>query len=111
MRIAITGGAGYIGCRLCEYFLQQDHQVDCIDWLEWGIHPILNIVDHPNFYLHNIDICLPEVEPILKQADAVVHLAGIIGYPSCNARPELSHQVNVEGTQRVIDASFPGVFV
>ena len=111
MRITITGGAGYIGCRLCEYFLQQGHQVDCVDWLEWGINPILNIVDHPNFNLYNIDICSAEVEPVLKRADAVVHLAGIIGYPSCNARPELSYRVNVEGTRRVIDASQDQIFV
>ena len=66
MRIAITGGAGYIGCRLSEYFLQQGHTVDCIDWLKWGIEPILNIVDHSDFYLHCVDICTQEVEPILK---------------------------------------------
>ena len=41
-RIAITGGAGYIGCRLSEYFLQQGYIVDCIDWLKWGIEPVLN---------------------------------------------------------------------
>ena len=56
MRIAITGGAGYVGCRLSEHFLRQGHEVDCIDWMRWGITPILNIIDHPNFHLHVIDI-------------------------------------------------------
>ena len=110
-RIAITGGAGYIGCRLCEYFLQKGYIVDCIDWLKWGVEPILNIVDHKNFYLHNIDICTPEVEPILNNADIVLHLAGIIGFPACNAEPDLAYRINVEGTRRVIEASAGKRFV
>ena len=111
MRIAITGGAGYIGCRLSEYFLRQGHTVDCIDWLKWGIEPVLNIVDNASFNLHCVDICTPEVEPILKQADAVVHLAGIIGFPACNAEPDLAYRINVEGTKRVIEASKDKPFV
>lgn len=111
MRIAITGGAGYIGCRLSEYFLRQGHTVDCIDWLKWGIEPVLNIIDHPQFNLHRLDICTPEVEPILKQADAVVHLAGIIGFPACNADPSEAYRINVDGTKRVIDASANRPFV
>lgn len=111
MRIAITGGAGYIGCRLSEYLLDQNHQVVCIDWLKWGIEPILNIVDNPNFELHNMDICDPQVEPIIRSADAVIHLAGIVGFPACNAQPDLAYKVNVEGTKRVIDAGIHLPFV
>ena len=111
MRIAITGGAGYIGCRLSEYFLKNGHTVDCIDWLKWGIEPVLNIIDHPNFHLHRMDICTPAVEPILKEADAVVHLAGIIGFPACNADPSEAYRINVDGTKRVIDASANRPFV
>lgn len=111
MRIAITGGAGYIGCRLSEYFLKNGHTVDCIDWLKWGIEPVLNIIDHPNFHLHRIDICTPAVEPILDKADAVIHLAGIIGFPACNADPDLAYRINIEGTNRVIKASAGKPFV
>ena len=111
MRIAITGGAGYIGCRLSEYFLRQGYTVDCIDWLKWGIEPVLNIIDHPRFNLHKIDICDPQVESVLNQANAVIHLAGIIGFPACNAEPDLAYRINVEGTKRVIDASANKPFV
>jgi nucleoside-diphosphate-sugar epimerase len=111
MRIAITGGAGYIGCRLSEYLLNQGHEVVCIDWLKWGIEPILNIIDRKNFELHAIDICNPAVETLLQSADAVIHLAGIVGFPACNAEPDLAYKVNVEGTKRVIDASAGKQFV
>lgn len=111
MRIAITGGAGYIGCRLSEYLLNQGHEVVCIDWLKWGIEPILNIIDRKNFELHSIDICNPAVETLLQSVDAVIHLAGIVGFPACNAEPDLAYKVNVEGTKRVIDASAGKQFV
>ena len=30
-KILITGGAGFIGSNLCEYFLKKEHQVLCLD--------------------------------------------------------------------------------
>ena len=111
MKIAITGGAGYVGCRLSEYFLRQGHEVLCIDWLRWGITSILNIIDHPNFHLHVIDIRDKEVESVIKSADAVIHLAGIVGYPACDAEPILAQSINVEATKRVIDATGDKPFV
>jgi len=111
MKIAITGGAGYVGCRLSEQLLNNGHEVICIDWLKYGVQPILNILDRKGFHLHKIDICSPEVEPILKSADAVIHLAGIVGYPSCEREPDLAYRINVEGTNRVIDASVGKPFV
>jgi len=111
MRIAITGGAGYIGCRLSEYFLQQGHIVDCIDWLKWGVDPVLNILDNKNFNLHAVDICSSDINKILRDADAVIHLAGIVGFPACNAEPDLAYKVNVDGTKRVIDGSVNKIFV
>ena len=66
MKIAITGGAGYIGCRLSDYFLKEGHEVLCIDWLKWGISPILNLIDHPCFSLYVTDIRDKEVEKIIN---------------------------------------------
>ena len=111
MKIAITGGAGYVGCRLSEHFLKQGHEVDCIDWMRWGVTPILNIIDHPNFHLHVMDIRDKEVESVIKSADAVIHLAGIVGYPACDSEPLLAHSINVEATKRVIDATGDKPFV
>jgi UDP-N-acetylglucosamine 4-epimerase len=44
-KILITGGAGFIGSNLCEYFLAKGHQVVCLDNFATG-------------HLHNINISL-----------------------------------------------------
>ncbi len=111
MRVAITGGAGYVGCRLSEQLLNRGYEVLCIDWLTYGIQPILNILDRKNFHLYKMDICDPKVADVIAGADAVIHLAGIIGYPSCDREPDLAYRVNVEGTNRVIDASKDKPFI
>ena len=111
MKVAITGGAGYVGCRLSEQLLNRGYEVLCIDWLKYGIQPILNILDRKNFHLYKMDICDPKVADVIASADAVIHLAGIIGYPSCDREPDLAYRVNVEGTNRVIDASKDKPFI
>ena len=111
MKIAITGGAGYIGCRLSEQLLNNGHEVVCIDWLKYGVQPILNILDRKGFHLHKMDICSPDIFSILEDCDAVIHLAGIVGYPACQAEPDIAYRINVEGTQNVINASKGKKFV
>ncbi len=36
MRVLITGGAGFIGSHLCDHFLEQGHEVICMDNLLTG---------------------------------------------------------------------------
>jgi dTDP-glucose 4,6-dehydratase len=31
MRVLVTGGAGFIGSHLCDFFVRHDHDVVCID--------------------------------------------------------------------------------
>ena len=46
----------------------------------------------------------------LKDTDALVHLAAIVGDPACARDPELSHEVNVEGSRSLVrDAMESGV--
>ena len=111
MKVAITGGAGYIGCRLSEQLLNNGHEVVCIDWLKYGVQPILNILDRKGFHIYKMDICSPDIFSILEDCDAVIHLAGIVGYPACQAEPDIAYRINVEGTQNVINASKGKKFV
>lgn len=74
MRILVTGGAGFIGSHLCNYLLEKDHSVICLDNLLTGtkenITHLLNN-DRFRFLQHNI------TEPINieEKIDCVMHLA------------------------------------
>jgi len=50
VRTLITGGAGFVGSHLCEYFLSAGHEVICLDNLITGsADNIAPLAEHPNF--------------------------------------------------------------
>lgn len=70
----ITGGAGFIGSHLCQYLLNQDQRVICVDNLITGrMQNIEPIQDHPNFTFINYDVIKPI--KIAEKVDAIYHLA------------------------------------
>ena len=56
-KIVITGGAGFIGSNLCDYFLQNNNQIVCLDNFSTGFkHNIESFLSNPNFTLLEGDI-------------------------------------------------------
>lgn len=50
MKILITGGAGFIGSNLCEYFVDKNYDVTCLDNLSTGFkHNMESLIDKANF--------------------------------------------------------------
>jgi UDP-N-acetylglucosamine 4-epimerase len=45
-RILITGGAGFIGSNLCEYFLSKGHEVVCLDNFATDKHNLKDFVNN-----------------------------------------------------------------
>jgi len=59
-KIVITGGAGFIGSHLCDYFVNQGHQVICLDNFFTGAKEnIQQLLNKPNFILAKHDITEP----------------------------------------------------
>ncbi len=57
MRIVVTGGAGFIGSHLCEFFIEKENDVICIDNLITGsLSNIKSIRDNPRFTFINHDV-------------------------------------------------------
>jgi len=103
IRILVTGGAGYIGSVLIPELLKK-HQVRVLDNLTYGYTGILPYVTDPNFEFIKGDIrSKNDVKRSLKNVDMVIHLAAIVGYPACKARPKLANDVNYLGTKNLTE--------
>ena len=103
MKILITGGAGYVGTSLIPQLLNKEYEVTVYDNLMFGGNYILPFFRNINFKFIKGDIRdLIELEKATKNADVVIHLAAIVGYPACRKDSELARTVNIEGTKNVI---------
>ncbi|MCO6489009.1 MAG: NAD(P)-dependent oxidoreductase [Phaeodactylibacter sp.] len=106
MKVLITGGAGYVGTGLVPVLLDKGYQVTVYDNLLFGGDPILPFFRRPNFDFIRGDVRdLDSLRKAAKDADVVIHLAAIVGYPACRKEPELAKAVNVGGTKNVIKAT------
>ena len=104
--ILITGGAGYVGTATVGLFLSKGYNVRIIDSLRFGGQAIIPFFAHPNFEFIKADIRDHKVtQEAVKGMDAVIHLAGIVGFPACRKEPELSRDINVNGTKIVVEAT------
>jgi len=76
MRILITGGAGFIGSHLCDYLLEQEHEVIAMDNLSTGsTDNIAHLAGHERFQFvkYNVTNYVYVEGPL----DAVMHLASL----------------------------------
>ncbi|WP_149535812.1 NAD-dependent epimerase/dehydratase family protein [Siccirubricoccus phaeus] len=93
--ILVTGGAGYLGGALSQKLLRSGYQVRVLDCLRFGGQALLPLLAEPGFRFIPGDVRDPEaVARALDGADAVVHLAAVVGDPNCAAEPELAREVN-----------------
>ena len=108
MRVVVTGGAGYIGSMLVPRLLECGWDVHVVDNLMFGGQALLPYFMHPNFSFAEVDITdRTALGPELRGADAVIHLAALVGYPLCKKMPRRAVEVNVDGTRNVLDLMPP----
>ncbi len=117
MRIAVTGGAGFIGAHLVAALLREGHQVWTYDNFFAGHKPQrlawrdqVTLVEGDVLDFDRLDATLQASMPEL-----LFHLAAIHYIPYCNEHPSETIRVNVEGTVNVMRAaqkcgSLKGVF-
>jgi len=106
VKILVTGGAGYTGIPLCQALLDDGYQVTVVDSFLFGFSPILHLASNPKLTVVKRDI-RNEDEDYLRGQDVIYHLAGISGYPACEANPNAARLINIDATRRLVEAISP----
>ncbi|WP_394759517.1 SDR family oxidoreductase [Flavobacterium sp.] len=106
-KILITGGAGFIGSNLGEYFLGKGHQVTCLDNFATGHrHNIQHLLFNENFSLIEGDIRnYSDCQKAVNGVDYVLHQAALGSVPRSIADPITTNDVNVSGFLNMLSAS------
>ena len=105
--ILITGGAGFIGSNLTEYFLAKGYKVVVLDNFATGHrHNLAAVAAHPQFKLiegdiRNINDCVVAVEGV----DYVLHQAALGSVPRSIGDPVTTNDVNVSGFLNMLVAA------
>lgn len=110
-KVLVTGGAGFIGSHFCEYLLDKEFDVICLDNFCDFYNPLIKhqnidkLLSKKNFKLVKADIrdC-KAVNEVFKsnEVDIVIHLAAMAGVRPSIEFPELYYEVNVMGTLNIL---------
>ena len=104
MKVLIVGGAGYVGGGIVD-LLSKDNEVTVYDSLIYE-----------NSYRKNVNFIFGDIRDykkinnILKQYDAVIWLAALVGDGACAINPALTHEINSETVKNLVK-NFKGKIV
>ncbi len=104
MKVVVTGGAGFIGSHIVEYWSEKNADVHVVDSLRSGYKK--NIENFANVTLHNGSITDKELtKRVLENTDYVFNLAALISVPESLEKPDECIDINVKGLLNILDAA------
>jgi nucleoside-diphosphate-sugar epimerase len=106
MRIFVSGGAGFIGCKLIPLLLENGHEVFVYDNFMFNNgDKLLPFITNPNFSFVKGDVRDRDtLKKHIKGHDVIIHLAALVGYNICrNYGLSESTSINVDGTKSVLE--------
>jgi len=105
-KIAVLGGAGYVGAVLVPRLLEEGYHVRVLDLFLYGTDALEAVNNHPRLEQINGDVRDPAaVQKAVAGCDALVHLACISNDPSAELDPELSKSVNYDSFRPTVKAA------
>ncbi len=96
-KIIVTGGAGYLGSILVERLLLEGFEVTVLDNLMYNQHSLFHLCGNPHFDFIKGDVRDEALVGVaIRDKDAIIPLAAIVGAPACDRDPWLAKSVNYE---------------
>ena len=106
-KILVTGGAGFIGSNLCEYLLQHNNKVTCLDNLITGkLENINPFIKDSNFKFIEGDITnLNDCNNACENIDIILHQAALGSVPRSIDNPIKTNEININGFLNILWAA------
>jgi UDP-glucose 4-epimerase len=102
-KVAVTGGAGFIGSNLVERLISEGYEVEVIDDLSTGL---LSNVNQEKSNFHRVSITDPKLlKNALKDCETIFHFAARGSVPRSLKNPVATHDVNATGTLNVLEVA------
>jgi len=98
--VLVTGGAGYKGVKVVQALLEKGFRVTILDNFMYGCDSVLHLLKY-----ENLDIVRADIRNDIDNIgcyDIIIHLAGISGYPACEANVNSAQLINVGATGRLV---------
>lgn len=104
IKVIVTGGAGFIGSHISEYWISQGAEVHVIDNLRTGYLSNIDKINGVKFH----KVSITERDKIFKIFPGTVyvhHLAAFVSVPESISKPNECYDINVNGLINILDAS------
>jgi UDP-glucose 4-epimerase len=102
-KVAITGGAGFIGSNLAASLIADGHEVTIVDDLSTGLK---SNIDQKNCKFIEMSITDgAKLKHVLKSSEVIFHFGARGSVPRSIKNPVATHEVNATGTLNVLEAA------
>ncbi|MEU7092929.1 NAD-dependent epimerase/dehydratase family protein [Kitasatospora aureofaciens] len=101
MRIAVTGGCGFIGSHVVDHLIAAGHEVLSVDTTDKYLNP-----DAEHARIDILDV--PALTSALAGSEVVYHLAAMADVEQVSADPVGAVRANIDGTEAVLEAARRG---
>jgi len=102
-KVAVTGGAGFIGSNLSRRLISEGHEVVVVDDLSTGL---ISNVDQAETTFHQVSITDSKALHVaFKDCQTIIHLAARGSVPRSIKNPVATHDVNATGTLNVLEVA------
>ena len=102
-KVAVTGGAGFIGSNLVARLILEGHDVVVIDDLSTGLNS--NVIDQACEFRELSITDFAGLKAAIKDCQTIFHLAARGSVPRSIRNPVATHDVNATGTLNVLEVA------